>query len=188
MQPFDSRGFKETQSSCSLMCQDNRQWIFYKSSIWKPIKLSCGNDGPSLFPAGLLREKLAFDATPIEFCARKCCIMNHINLKIKRFYPHFWSRCCCFKSLSTDREPSTRQHPASDSWTLRWRAANQTLLPRKAEWIYFPHEAIMPQQDRRPGLHKHIKHTYDALTGGEEYRWSISFDVVLLRLSSSLSL
>lgn len=102
MQPFDSRGFKGTQSSCSLMCQDNRQWIFYKSSIWKPIKLSCGNDGPSLLPAGLLSEKLAFDATPIELCARKCYIMNHINVKIKRFYPHFWSRCC-FKSLSRDR-------------------------------------------------------------------------------------
>lgn len=47
---------KKTQSSSSLMCQDNRQWIFYKSSVWKPIKLSCGNDGPSLLPSTLSKR------------------------------------------------------------------------------------------------------------------------------------
>lgn len=161
---FDPHSLKR-HSPSSLMCQDNRNWIFYKSSIWKPIKLSCGNDG--LLPGGLLSDKLAFNA-----CAVQCCILKYINvnvefLLINRFYPftlvQLNKNCCRTKTdhltirgtlikHSRCRQLSILwRHPVpvfsllrlclcAYSWiqcSLHWWAANQAFLPRKAEWSYF---------------------------------------------------
>lgn len=131
---FDPHSLKR-HSPSSLMCQDNRNWIFYKSSIWKPIKLSCGNDG--LLPGGLLSDKLAFNA-----CAVQCCILKHINVNVEfllmnRFLPIY---TCSIKQELLQKKDGSSDNKRNTDETQQMQTTVHPLTASCAS--IFPLEAV----------------------------------------------